>query len=103
MALFRPIGISSCCCQWFRVGPSAYAAATVNGFAWADALHRYMAKFAIGHFYLKIRIMSAMPAIISITDMTQVHLSFRSFRQHLLGVISHKHCCSIAHLFHHAI
>ena len=69
----------------------------------ANALCRYMCKFAISHFYLKIRIMLAVPVIISITDMTQVCLIFGGFCWHLLGIISHKHCCSIVHLYHHAI
>jgi hypothetical protein len=35
MVSFGPIGISSCCCRWFHVGPSAYAPAAADGFAWA--------------------------------------------------------------------
>ena len=30
-----PIGVCSCGCRWYRVGPSAYAVAAVDVFAWA--------------------------------------------------------------------
>ena len=30
-----PIGLCSCCCQWFHVGPLSYAAVAVDGSAWA--------------------------------------------------------------------
>ena len=35
MGLHGPIEISSSCCRWFHMGPLAYAAVAVNGFAWA--------------------------------------------------------------------
>ena len=37
-----PIGICSCCCRWYRMGPLTYAAASINIFTWAHRKKQFL-------------------------------------------------------------